>query len=365
MATKKIQNERVVERNITIRCDGFSYRVRMMVNGTRIDETFDTVQEARAYRDRLRADAATDPAYKLVLEAKQRKETAAKLTLEALLDRYLAEITPTKRGARAEISKIGKLKRYPIARLPINLVRREAVLQFMETAKSERWSDSSLRKYLMLISSLFQVATKRWGMSLDNPIRSVEVPTNGKGRDRRLEAGEFERLLAELKKARNRYVAPVFELAVETACRQGEILKLQHKDIDFSNAIATLRYTKNGDDRIIPLSTRAVAILAQVPIPIKGALFQVTEVELRRAFNAAKQRAQKRYLSECAAHGHQAQPGYLADLRFHDLRHEATSRLFEKGLNLMEVASITGHKTLAMLKRYTHLRATDLAKKLG
>ena len=55
----------------------------------------------------------------------------------------------------------------------------------------------------------------------------------------------------------------------------------------------------------------------------------------------------------------------IENLRFHDLRHEATTRLFEKGLNIMEVASITGHKDLRMLRRYTHLKAEDLAKKLG
>ncbi len=55
----------------------------------------------------------------------------------------------------------------------------------------------------------------------------------------------------------------------------------------------------------------------------------------------------------------------IEDLRFHDLRHEATTRLFEQGLNIMEVASITGHKDLRMLRRYTHLKAEDLAKKLG
>ena len=55
----------------------------------------------------------------------------------------------------------------------------------------------------------------------------------------------------------------------------------------------------------------------------------------------------------------------IEDLRFHDLRHEATSRIFEKGLNVMEVAAITGHKDLRMLQRYTHLRAEDLAVKLG
>ena len=55
----------------------------------------------------------------------------------------------------------------------------------------------------------------------------------------------------------------------------------------------------------------------------------------------------------------------IMGLRFHDLRHEATSRFFERGLNVMEVASVTGHKTLQMLKRYTHLSATDLATRLG
>ena len=55
----------------------------------------------------------------------------------------------------------------------------------------------------------------------------------------------------------------------------------------------------------------------------------------------------------------------IIGLRWHDLRHEATSRLFEKGLNIMEVASITGHQDLKMLKRYTHLRAEDLVEKLG
>lgn len=54
----------------------------------------------------------------------------------------------------------------------------------------------------------------------------------------------------------------------------------------------------------------------------------------------------------------------IRDLRFHNLRHEATTRLFEKGFNIMEVSSITGHKDLKMLKRYTHLKAEDLVHRL-
>ena len=78
MANMKLQNERVVERNITVRCDGFSYRVRLTMSGARINETFDTLQDARAYRDRMRADATTDPTHRLVLEAKQKKSDSAK-----------------------------------------------------------------------------------------------------------------------------------------------------------------------------------------------------------------------------------------------------------------------------------------------
>ncbi|MBS1169294.1 MAG: site-specific recombinase, phage integrase family [Burkholderiaceae bacterium] len=365
MASRKIQNERIVEKNITVRCDGFSYRVRLTINGARINQTFDTLQEARAYRDRMRADAATDPTHRLVIEAKQRKEEAAKLTLSDLLDRYRDEITPTKKSAPVEVTKIAKLKRYEISRLPVALVGRDAIVHFMSTARREKWSDNNLRKYLMLLSAVFEAGKKRWGMNLDNPIRKVEIPSNGKARERRLENGEFERLNAELKKARNPFMSSIFEFAVETASRRGEILKLKRKDIDLKNATAILRDTKNGESRVIPLSNQAIRILEGLPAAINGLVFPVTEEQLRQAFVAAKTRARKKYEAECASEKIDPQPGYISTLRFHDLRHEATSRFFEKELNLMEVASITGHKTLQMLKRYTHLRATELARKLN
>ena len=85
----------------------------------------------------------------------------------------------------------------------------------------------------------------------------------------------------------------------------------------------------------------------RLPRTIDGSVFPTTSDAIKRGFQRAVHRAN------------------IADLHFHDLRHEATSRLFERGLNIMEVAAITGHKSLAMLKRYTHLRAEDLAKKLA
>jgi integrase len=75
-------------------------------------------------------------------------------------------------------------------------------------------------------------------------------------------------------------------------------------------------------------------------------------------------RARNDYENECKTKKIEPDPRFLVGITFHDLRHEATSRFFEKGLNPMQVAAITGHKTLQMLKRYTHLKAEDLAELL-
>ncbi len=123
--------------------------------------------------------------------------------------------------------------------------------------------------------------------------------------------------------------------------------------------------TKTGEPRRVPLSSRALAVLDALPRRLDSMVFGVYANSFTRGFEAAVCRARAGYESECAAAGETPDPRLLAGLRFHDLRHEATSRLFEKGLNPMEVSAITGHKTLQMLKRYTHLRAEDLVDRLG
>jgi integrase len=137
-------------------------------------------------------------------------------------------------------------------------------------------------------------------------------------------------------------------LALETAMRQGELVNLRWEHVHLARRIAHLPDTKNGEPRTVPLSTAALKILRSLPRSLTGQVFVgLTSEAVKRAFARAVRRAG------------------IDDLHFHDLRHEATSALFERGLNIMEVASITGHKDLRMLRRYTHLRAEDLAKKLG
>ena len=87
--------------------------------------------------------------------------------------------------------------------------------------------------------------------------------------------------------------------------------------------------------------------IASLPLRIDGKLFELKD----EAYS-------KTLLRVCRKAG-------INDLHLHDLRHEATSRLFEKGLDIMQVKSITGHKSLQMLSRYTHLKADELARLLG
>jgi integrase len=129
--------------------------------------------------------------------------------------------------------------------------------------------------------------------------------------------------------------------------RRGELLRLSWEDIDLDLRVAHLNMTKNGSSRNVPLSSEAITLLRSLPHDISGYVFPITFSSLRGLWNRVRRRAG------------------ISGLNFQDLRHEATSRFFEKGLNVMEVATITGHKDLRMLQRYTHLRAEDLAKKLG
>jgi integrase len=143
-------------------------------------------------------------------------------------------------------------------------------------------------------------------------------------------------------------IARIVKLALETAMRQSELVRMHWQHIDLKRRTIFLPHTKNGESRTVPLSPDAVNVLTALPRGIKGDVFPgVTTEAIKKAYIRAVRREG------------------IEDLHFHDLRHEATTRLFERGLNIMEVSSITGHKDLRMLRRYTHLKAEDLAKKLG
>ena len=179
-----------------------------------------------------------------------------------------------------------------------------------------------------------------------NPVHNVNKPPVNKPRDRRLEEGEEERLFQICKQSSNHWFLPLVQVAIETGMRRGELLSLTWDNVHLDKSWVHLPMTKNGESRDVPLSPKAKDILVSLPRDISGKVFPIHFEGLKSLWRRAMKRAD------------------IVNLRFHDLRHEATSRFFELGLNVVEVAAITGHKDLKMLQRYTHLRAEDLARKL-
>ena len=186
--------------------------------------------------------------------------------------------------------------------------------------------------------------------------------------------GELERVLAA---SGSTLLPSVVWLAVETAMRRSEIAGLRWEHIDLDRRVAHLPSTKNGSSRNVPLSTRAVNIFTALqkahgelgegeddPAVEGGRVFRIRSDAVTRAFERAVLRARTVYLSDCKASRKKPDPRYLTDLRFHDLRHEATSRLADI-FPLHELTKITGHKDPRMLMRYYHPRAEDLAKRLA
>jgi integrase len=361
-STEATKAEKARNRYITSRYEGRSFWVRMRLHGIQIQATFDTIEDARAYRDRMLADATTDPTHRLVIQSRQKKGNTEKNTLGMMLIRYAKEVTEFKKAPSSEHIRIGIILNLDIAALPIELVNRDAALRFISQIRKRKISDCTVRKYLMLLSALFTTAKKRWGMPLNNPIREIEIPSNGKARERRVEPGEYDRIVDSINSSHP--IKELLILSLETACRRGELLKLLWKDVDLVNQTAILRDTKNSETRIIPLSRMAVSVLTSLKRNNSPKVFSLSKDSLASAWGAAKKRARHQYIIDCKERDVVPQNGYIIDLRWHDLRHESTSRLFEHGLDLMEVASITGHKTLAMLRNYTHLKAQNLAQKL-
>lgn len=262
-----------------------------------------------------------------------------------VMERYKEEVASTKKSAY-DIERRLKLLKPHLGHLPLTALTPSIIKQYKDHRLAIR-KPETVRKELGVLNRVIDFAIKDCEIHLPrgNPMATVRLPPKAKGRERRLNDGEEARLMAALSEYGG-FIMPFVLLAIETGMRRGEIADLRWKDIDFKQRTAIARNTKNGEDRIVPLSLKAVSILQSLIKNANDRVFPIRGDSVTQAFSRCTKRAE------------------IEDLRLHDLRHEATSRFFEKGLSVMEVSSITGHKDLAMLKRYTHLRPENLAKKL-
>jgi len=273
-------------------------------------------------------------------------EELTTLKLSTLINRYLREIVPSKKGGPDEVWVLGAISKHSLAELPLIQIGAKQIALYREQ-RLNSVKPATVKRQMNLLQHLFNVAITDWGIPLpSNPVKLVKKPPPSKPRNRRLEPGEFEALRSASHNSRATYLWPLVELAIQTGMRRGELLKAEWRDLDLQGRKMTLRDTKNGEDRTIPLTLRATKIISHIPRTDER-LFPVTPVAVRQAWDRLRRRAG------------------IEDLHFHDLRHEAISRFFEMGLSVPEVALISGHKDYRMLARYTHLRAEDLVGKLS
>lgn len=305
--------------------------------------TFDTKAEAEAWARRVESEMDTG--------AWQDRSEGDRTSIRDAFDRYLDEITPGKAPSaqEAERNRIRQLQKSPIGPIALSRLAGKDVADYIRWRRRGSVSPATVHLDLRSISHLYTVARSAWGMPyLVNPVPLAKAawPKLPPGRDRRLQGDEEERLLA----AATSEFRPVLQIALATGMRRGEIASLRWDQVNIKLRCLTLRAddTKTYEARTVPLSPAALDVLQALPRCIDGSVFGMSVNAISMAW--------KRVIGKTG----------IEDLKFHDLRHEAISRLFEEtDLDMMEIRAITGHKTLQMLARYTHLRTHRLADRLA
>ena len=303
------------------------YQVQVRLQGHKISKSFGNLKDAQKWASY----------YENKINLGVELEVIDKnISLADLINKYLIEITPLKKGHFMESIRLKRILRDNIVNTKIYQLKTKDFIEF----KNRRIVDGNrtCRYDLALLHHIYNVAIKQWSYHINyNPLSNVPKPKNNPSRQRRLSDNELKYILNE--EFRNPHIKNIIAIAIETGMRRGEILSI--KPENFLNDLIFLPDSKNGLPRKIPLTIKAQEILSKSNLP-----FPVSPNALRLSWNRMLKRAS------------------IKDLHFHDLRHEAISRFFEKGLSIPEVSFISGHKDVRQLMRYTHLKPENMVKRI-
>ena len=289
------------------------------------------------------------------------RSPSERLTFEAALKRYMSEVSTTKK-LKTQSSEAGSAKHLEkfFGKYSLAAISSELVASYRDHRLAEGKANNTIRIELALLSHLFTIATKEWGLGITyNPVVNIRKPSPGEGRDRRLSVEDQKLLIEKVKLHSNPMLGWIVMIAIETGMRQSEILNLRRSNVDLKSRVARLNDTKNDSSRTVPLTRVATQVFQTAmnnPLRPEG-------LDLIFFGEPGKDGTRSPYQFKKIWGDIKTELGFV-DLHFHDLRHEAVSRLVEAGLSDQEVASISGHKSMQMLRRYTHLRAEDLVAKL-
>lgn len=343
--------------SITKRGD-YQWQALVRKGGVKAVKTFLTEQEAEEWSKEVESQITKG----VYID----KSHLKKYTLSDLLDEMLETAIPPKKGASREISFVGRLKRHPIAEMTLNKISPNDIRDYRD-GRLKSVSTSTVAKEMAMMSSYFNYAISEFVkyQGLTNPVTPIRRPTPRRGRSRRYNEGETEWII---KHTESNLLGDVLNIALETSMRRGEIMAgIYIEHIDLEHRAIHLTDSKNSQSRTVAFPSKLIPLFKRrIGKRTSGRLFVEAPDAATRAFCRARDRARKAYETECREKGQEPDPNFLKDIRLHDARHEATSRLFEDhNLSIQEVASMTGHMDLKMLKRYTHMTAWKIAQKLG
>lgn len=297
-------------------------------------QTFETKREAEAWATAIESEMHRG----VFIDRSEAERT----TWGEVLDRYAREVTADKRGWETEMHRINALMKHPLAARSLASLRGVDFAKYRDDRLKE-CRPATVKRELVIISHVFNTARTDWSLPVDNPIASIRKPSAGHHRERRLSVEEQGRLLQAADESKADTLSFCIVLALETGMRAGEIVPLCWEQIDLANNVIRLDMTKNGERRAVPLSEAAVVAIKTLPRPIQGG--RVTSFYDSRGLSAAFRRA-------CERAG-------IAGLRFHDLRHEAASRLAPH-MPVATLAKVMGWKTLQMAMRYYNPTEVEL-----
>jgi integrase len=320
-----------------------SYRVKVRLKGQQpASSTFSRLTDARRWAQ------STEAAMR---EGRHFKSAEAKRhSLADLVDRYIKEVLPIKpkNGANTRQhlvwwkSKLGSVSLAEVSPSLIAQCRND--LLGTTTRRGSKMANATVVRYMATLSHAFTIAIKDWQWVDDSPLRKVSKPKEPRGRERFLSDAERFSLLQACKASTSRFLHVVVVLALSTGMRRNEIMSLRWPQVDLLHNRILLQDTKNGESRAVPLTGLAHTMMADIGkvrrIDTDTVFFGTrgdAPVDLTKPWTTALVRAK------------------LVDFRFHDLRHSAASYLAMNGATTIEIAAILGHKTLQMVKRYSHL----------
>jgi integrase len=318
-----------------------TYRARVRKRGyPEYSETFLRRTDAEAWARQVEVDLQRGR-YLPSNEARRR-------TFNDAVDRFLTDVAPY-RTRRADTSHLVKqlawwreqLGNYALVSItPAVIADCKAKLLAGTTRYGRPRTPATVNRYLAALSAVFKVAVREWHWLESNPVSNVSRGQESPGRVRWLDGPERAALLAACEKSENPDLLTIVLFAISTGARAGEIYALRWRSVDLVAGRAIFEKTKNGERRAVPLAGRVLDLLrarAKIRRLDTDLVFPVSRNVIAGAFRRAV-----------------AEAG-IKDFRFHDLRHSAASYLAQSGATTAEIAAVLGHKTLAMVRRYTHL----------